>query len=1004
MSTAFHGPNAGYLLELYERYQENPQSVDAATRAYFENWKPETDGFHGDAPPARPAPAVPGPDTSQHDGIATRDKPTRTQQPAPRPAVSTVSPSAAPIVPHPAADVTDPADSEGGRAIGEIAEYHIPDIVSAARLNRFIREIGHLAAQIDPLGTPPPGDPGLDLETQGLSAEKLRELPAEVVRSPVAKQAANALEAIELMRQIYCGTIGYEDDHVQVHAERAWVRESAETQRFFHDFNGEYQREILERLTEVEMFERFLHQTYPGQKRFSIEGNDMLVPILDSIIHNAALAGTHEVVIGMAHRGRLNVLAHVLGKPYSAILAEFQGPNYYNKATYLGWTGDVKYHLGARRAYREGGIFEMPVTLAPNPSHLEAVNPVVAGRARAVQERCDQPGAPTRDRNASLPVLIHGDASFPGQGIVAETLNLSRLSGYHVGGTIHIIINNQIGFTTDWLDSRSTLYASDLAKGFGIPIVHVNADDPHACIAAARMAWAYREHFHKDFLIDLVGYRRWGHNEGDEPMYTQPTMYEHIANHPTVRQIWAEKLEQEEIITPEKAQAAMNAVKNRLQRALQEVEKGGRIEATMAVSVSTLRHRPLVEPHPISRAWLLELNDAMTTHVNDAAILPKLERQIQRRFASVQEPGGIDWGHAETLAFATILSMGVPIRLTGQDAERGTFSQRHLVLHNRESGRRTIPLQSLPQARASFAVYNSPLSENGALGFEYGYSSHAPGVLVLWEAQFGDFCNGAQVVIDQFIVSGATKWGQTPALVLLLPHGYEGQGPEHSSARLERFLQLAAENNIRVVNCTTAAQYFHLLRRQAMTLQSDPRPLVVLTPKSLLRHPDAASSLDDLAEGRFQPVLGPIAAPDQSSGDITRLILCSGKVFVDLISGAYSDRERSERNPSEHHLPPGVAAARIEELYPFPATDLDGIIRNYHNLKEIVWLQEEPQNMGAWSYIEPRLRDLVGRITTHTGAGIAIRYCGRPEFSSPAEGTLSQHQQEQARILREVVL
>lgn len=964
--TQFHGPNAGYLLELYERYRENPQSVDATSRAYFEQWESTT----GTSLASRIE--QPSADGMPH-GEAARSVHTST------------------------------ASTNGSaRVIGEITEYHIPDIVSAARLSRFIRELGHLAATIDPLGSTPPGDPGLVLETQGLTVEKLRALPAEVVRSPVARQAANAYEAIELMRQIYCGTIGYEDDHVQVHAERAWVREAAETRRFFQDFSAEYQYEILERLTEVEVFEQFLHQTYPGQKRFSIEGNDMLVPILDAIIHQAALAGTHEVVIGMAHRGRLNVLAHVLGKPYSAILAEFQGPDYYNKATYLGWSGDVKYHLGARRAYQEGGIFEMPVTLVPNPSHLESVNPVVAGRARAAQERRDAPGEPVSDPNASLPILIHGDAAFPGQGIVAETLNLSRLAGYRVGGTIHIIINNQIGFTTDWVDARSTLYASDLAKGFGIPIVHVNADDPHACIAAARMAWAYRQEFQKDFLIDLVGYRRWGHNEADEPMYTQPLMYKKIAQHPTVRQIWAKTLEERGIVTQEKAHALTVAVRDRLQRALREVEKGGRIEATVAVSAHALRHRSLTEPHPISKARLLELNDALASQLQRVHLLPKLERQLQQRFGAINEPGGIDWGHAETLAFATILAMGIPIRLTGQDVERGTFSQRHMVLHDVTNGKRITPLQQLPQAKASFAIYNSPLSENATLGFEYGYSSHAPGVLVLWEAQFGDFCNGAQVIIDQFIVSGASKWGQMPALVLLLPHGYEGQGPEHSSARLERFLQLAAEHNIRVVNCTTAAQYFHLLRRQAMTLLSDPRPLVVMTPKSLLRHPYAASSLDDLVDGQFQAVLGPTAAPDQSIHAITRLILCSGKVFVDLMSGAYAEQGASPTPPS-HPLPAGVAIARVEELYPFPAAELAFIIRNYPNLREVTWLQEEPQNMGAWGYMEPRLRELLSKQTAQNNTPVVLRYCGRPEASSPAEGTLSQHQQEQARILREVV-
>jgi 2-oxoglutarate dehydrogenase E1 component len=982
----FHGPNAGYILELYERYRQDPTLVDADTRNLFETWEQENQS-NSTLPPQQqqPSPSPQSGSQQRENGTPTTPPPSPQQQ---RPAPPSAQTTPTTRQPAPAERSTSTSSHhQNYLSIGEVAEYSIPDIVSAARLTRFIREIGHLGARIEPLGSLPPGDPGLDLDAQGLTPEKLADLPASVVRSPVAEGAANALEAIERMRGIYCGSIGYEDDHVQAHEERAWVREAAETRRFFDDFTTECKREILERLTEVESFERFLHQIYPGQKRFSIEGNDMLVPIIDAIIRKAAMAGTHEVVIGMAHRGRLNVLAHVLGKTYSAILAEFQGPNYYNKGTYLGWTGDVKYHLGARSAYREGGIFEMPVTLVPNPSHLEAVNPVVEGRARAVQERRNKPGEPEINHSASLPVLIHGDASFPGQGVVAETLNLSRLKGYEVGGTIHLIINNQIGFTTDWRDSRSTLYASDLAKGFGIPILHVNADDPHACIAAARMAWAYRERFHKDFLIDLVGYRRWGHNEGDEPTFTQPLMYDRISNHPTVRSIWAQKLEQEGVVTHSAVEAMQTAMQNRFQRALREVEQGGRTEATMAMSVDTLRHRPVTEPHPVSNEHLRELNQALLSRPESFKPHARLERLIQRHLTTIDKPGGIEWGHAELLAFATILSAGIPIRLTGQDVERGTFSQRHLVLHDVQSGTRVIPLQQLPQANASFSVYNSPLSENAALGFEYGYSSHTPGTLVLWEAQFGDFCNGAQVVIDQFIISGLVKWGHTPALVLLLPHGYEGQGPEHSSARMERFLQLAADNNIRVVNCTTAAQYFHLLRRQAATLQSDPRPLIVFTPKSLLRNPNAASSLADLTDDKFHPVLPPLAGSELIS-DVTRLILCSGKVYMDLINTA--------------SIPEGMAVARVEELYPFPADELEFLIRNYRNLRDIVWLQEEPSNMGAWRYMEPRLRELASKITHQTSATISISYCGRAESASPAEGSLSLHQQEQARILRDV--
>lgn len=996
----FHGPNAGYMLELYEQYCDDPQSVDVATREFFDALVASNDVRQAqmgtDAPGSRAQSAAAVQQSSRQTGHVSLPSggqsasPSVTEQSVGSSTSARAQPSGGFRDGAPLGNMLTTSES---RALGEVVEYAIPDIVSAARLTRFVRELGHLSARIDPLGSDPPGDPGLELETHGLTREKLADLPAEVVRSPVAQDAANALEALDRMREVYCGTIGYEDDHVQVHEERAWIRESVETRRFFQPFEPYQKRELLQRLTEVETFERFLHQIYPGQKRFSIEGNDMLIPMLDTIIRHASLAGIHEVVLGMAHRGRLNVLAHVLGKTYSAILAEFQGPNYYNKGTYLGWTGDVKYHLGARRAYRESGVFEMPLTLVPNPSHLEAVNPVVQGRARAVQEHRDQPGEPLCDPAASLPVLIHGDASFPGQGVVAETLNLSRLKGYHVGGTIHIIINNQIGFTTDWHDSRSTLYASDLAKGFAIPVIHVNADDPFACIAAAHMAWAYREQFSKDFLIDLVGYRRWGHNEGDEPFFTQPLMYERISSHPTVRELLEQTLLHEGNLSSEEAEEIRESMRARMQRARKEVEKRGRIEATMAMSVSSLVHRPVSEPQAVSRDFLVELNTALTTPPEDFSVLPKLDRALQRRRSAMHEEQSIEWAHAEMLAFATILTDGIPVRLTGQDAERGTFSQRHFVLHDKESGQRYIPLQRFPQSQASFALYNSPLSENAALGFEYGYSSHAPDALVLWEAQFGDFCNGAQVYIDQFIVSGSAKWGQTPALVLLLPHGYEGQGPEHSSGRLERFLQLAADNNVRVVNCTTAAQYFHLLRRQAAMLQSDPRPLVVMTPKSLLRNPAAFSSVEELIEGRFQPVLAPVSGSSLIA-DVKRLILCSGKVYFDLIGSGTSEGSG---------LPEGIAAARVEELYPFPVNELEFMIRNYRNVQEIVWLQEEPQNMGAWRYIEPRLRELVDRIVAHDHIPMKVSYCGRPESASTAEGSLVQHQHEQARFLREVV-
>jgi 2-oxoglutarate dehydrogenase E1 component len=928
--TNFHGPNAGYVLELYERFLADPEAVDAETRAFFRDWRSPAASGNGAAPTPPPASAAPAHGSQR-----------------------------------------SPLD--------------VAHTVGAARWIRYIRELGHLEARIDPLGSDPPGDPGLDPAVHDVTEADLALLPASIVRGPLVEGAANASEAVRRLRAVYSGSIGYETDHVQMFAERAWIRESIESQRFFYGFDLERRRELLARLTAVESFERYIHQTFVGQKRFSIEGCDMVIPMLDSIIRNAAAAGVHEVVIGMAHRGRLNVLAHILGKPYDAILAEFlaagrdaaQSPAGRGA---MGWIGDVKYHLGARRAYRDAGIEQMPITLAPNPSHLEFVNPVVEGRARAAQEERNRPGAPERDKHASLPIIIHGDAAFPGQGIVAETLNLSNLGGYSTGGTIHIILNNQIGFTTEPRDSRSTLYASDLAKGFEIPIVHVNADDVEACIAVARMAYAYRDEFGKDFLIDLVGYRRWGHNEGDEPAFTQPRMYAKIAAHPTVRARWAERLEREGAIAAGEADALIAAAIERLQEARTAAEDNPRHEEPPAPAPPGIARRT---PTAVDAERLAALNTALLERPEGFRVNTRLERTLDRRRTGFDQPGAIDWGHAESLAFASLLEEGIPIRISGQDCERGTFSHRHAVLHDAESGERFVPLQALPQARASFAIYNSPLSEGAALGFEFGYSAHAPNVLVVWEAQFGDFANGAQVIIDQFIVSARKKWGQQPALVLLLPHGYEGQGPEHSSARLERFLQLAADDNIRVANCTSAAQYFHLLRRQALLLSTDPRPLIVMTPKSLLRHPRAGSSLAELTGGRFQRVIDDADARARAE-EVTRLVLCSGKVYIDLLG-------------APGVVPaPGIAVARVEELYSFPADELRAVIGGYPNLREIVWLQEEPQNMGAWSYIQPRLRELLS--PAHE-----LMYVGRPPSASPSEGALALHTIEQSRIIAEAL-
>ena len=952
---SFYGPNAGYALELYERFQEDPASVDPATRSFFEQYgAPASDPGIAAGTDGRQAVA----ERAAQNGAATA------------PVTGSLSPS---VVQQPGRQPFN-------------AETDVARIVGAARLARCIREYGHLQATIDPLGQPGPGDPMLDARTHGIDDTDLAALPSSIVWRMAGPEVGSCLDAINRLRAIYSGTTGYDFDHVQDYQERAWLVEQVEQGAFSPVFTADEQRTLLERLVEVEEFERFLHSTFQGQKRFSIEGNDILVPMLDELIRVAADAGTREVLIGMAHRGRLNVLAHTLGKPYAAIFSEFHHapnkelvPSEGSRGINEGWSGDVKYHLGARRTVIEGEAVQVQLTLAHNPSHLEFVNPVVTGSARAAQEDRRERGLPKLDVDCALAVTIHGDAAFPGEGVVAETLNLSRLPGYQVGGTIHLIVNNQIGFTTNSRDARSTLYASDLAKGFEIPIIHVNGDDAEACLAAIRLAHAYRQRFHKDFLIDLVGYRRWGHNEGDDPTYTQPLMYARITAHPTLRAHYAEQLQGLGVVTADDAAALSAGVREQLQSAQREAEDGhSKPEGAPLIDAPrTTTYRTAV-----GEDLLREINAKLLERPEGYAPNQKLERILSRRRDGLDKPGGIDWGHAETLAFAAILADGTPIRLTGQDSERGTFVQRHSILNDTVSGQKYSPLGNLPEARASFAVYNSPLSEAAPLGFEYGYSVHAPETLILWEAQFGDFANAGQVLIDQFIAAARAKWRLEPSLVLLLPHGYEGQGPEHSSGRIERYLQLAAEDNLRVANPTTAAQYFHLLRLQAATLADARRPLVVMTPKSLLRHAKAGSSLADLTAGTWQPVLDDPQAASRRD-EITRVVFCSGKVSVDLVTSA----AREDANT--------VAVARLEQLYPFPAEEVAATLAAYPNLGEVIWLQEEPRNMGAWSYVAPRLEALLRE------RDLTLRYSGRPSHASTAEGSADVHAAEQARIVEE---
>ena len=852
-------------------------------------------------------------------------------------------------------------------------------VAAGMALVKAFRTHGHLAAHLDPLGSEPIGDPALDPVPLGLTPDVMAQIPAAVLR--VAVPGETLLDAYPLLQETYCGTLAYQVEHIASHEERVWLREQIESGAVHIPLPAERRKRLLERLIQVEALERFLHKAYLGQKRFSIEGVDMLVPMLDAIIEVAAdEQGSREVVIGMAHRGRLNVLAHTVGRPYDTIFAEFEGGRHVEAGllTPEGGTGDVKYHHGAEGAYLTPSGRAITVNLVPNPSHLEFVGPVVDGRARAEQTQRRGRDA-HHDASAALPVVIHGDAAFAGQGVVAETLNLGALKGYATGGTIHLITNNQIGFTTDSVDARSTRYASDMAKGFDVPIIHVNADDPENCLSAIRLAMSYRERFHRDVLIELVGYRRHGHNESDEPSYTQPLMYNRIKALPTVREKYAGQLVAEGVLTSDEADALATSAYQRL------VEIQQAFKASTGRSTTPEIRKQVVAGQEVdtrvASELLTALNDQLLTWPADFTVNPKLAKQLERRRPALGPDGSIDWAHAEALALASLLTEGVPLRFTGQDVERGTFSQRQLVLHDVNTGATWCPLQKLPGSMAPFELYNSPLSELATLGFEYGYSAAAPDALVLWEAQFGDFINGAQVVIDQFLTSGLSKWGLTTRLTLLLPHGYEGQGPEHSSARLERFLQACAEGNIRVANPTTPAQYFHLLRRQAKRTRQ--RPLVVMTPKSLLRHPLATSTLTDLAEGRWQPVIDDASATDRDQ--VTRVVLCSGKVYYDVLAEATKQHSAA------------IALVRVEQLYSFPWTELRETLARYPNLAELVWAQEEPRNMGAWTYLEPKLREVLP-------AGAALSYVGRPDRASPAEGYPAAHTLEQNRIVNEALL
>ena len=948
------GLNVGYARVLFEEYLENPEAVPAEWRALFESGDSDLlDSLPGLARLLESLRA------GGNGAPAAASAPVEAVAPAPAQAPAPAAPAPAPAAEQAAPD-----------------EELLGGVAAAAALIKAHRTHGHLSARLDPLGSEPVGDPALEPELliPKLTPELQRRIPASVLRVAIAGETL--ADVLPRLRETYAGTISYEIEHISDHQERVWLRQAIETGRYRAPFTADEKKRMLVRLTEVEGFEHYLRRAFLGQKQFSIEGVDVMVPMLDEALELAGEAGAHEVVIGMAHRGRLNVLAHIIGRPYEEILREFEGERTIEAvaATAEGASGDVKYHLGAvgRRPTHTG---ELEVTLAANPSHLEAVDPVVEGIARA--EQTDRSvRAAAHDASVVVPILIHGDASFPGQGVVAETLNLQGLAGYTTGGTLHLIANNQVGFTTDPADGRSTRYSSDLAKGFDCPIIHVNADDPEAAIAAIRLALAFRQRFGHDVVVDLVGYRRHGHNEGDEAAFTQPLMAQQIAEHPSVRDQFVETLVEEAVVSREEADALAQEQQNRLRQAHEALKTTfGAQQTDTGERTPEAADARVVTAVPAER--LRGLNEQLTRVPDGFQVNPKLVRQLERRGEAL-DAGGIDWGQAEALAFGSLLVEGIPIRMTGQDTERGTFSHRHLVLHDVQTGAQHAPIKYLEEAQASFELHNSPLSESAALGFEYGYSVAAPEALVLWEAQFGDFVNGAQIVIDQFLVSGLAKWRQTSRLTLLLPHGYEGNGPEHSSARLERFLQLAAQENVRIANVTTSAQYFHLLRRQA--LDPSARPLIVMTPKGLLRLKEASSALPDLAAGGFSPVLDD---PNADRDQVRRLVIVSGKLYYDI---AGHEARRAANT---------TAIARIEQLYPFPVGAAEALVASYPGLEEVVWAQEEPQNMGAWRAIRHRLEDAVG--------SQPLRYVGRPWRASTSEGYPTAHKRAQDRIVREAL-
>ena len=906
-STVANRWNLELIEENYQRWSDDPTSVDATWQAFFEGYDLASQGF------------------------AARD---------------------------------------GGASEAGAAQSAVTRLIDA------YREIGHYLADLDPLRLTQGGDPNglLELSSFGLTEADLDRTFHSALFDP---PQATLRDLIAALRETYCGSIGVEFMYIRNPQVRDWIQKRMEPSRNRPGLDIRQKRRVILKLNAAELFETFLHTHYVGAKRFSLEGGETLIPLLDALIEQAARHGVKEMVLGMPHRGRLNVLANTLDKPYGMIFGEFEDNH---PETYAG-DGDVKYHLGYSHDHVTAENHAIHLSLTPNPSHLEAVNPVVEGRMRAKQRRFKD-----RDRKLGVPILIHGDAAFAGQGLVAETLNLSQLTGYRTGGTVHVVVNNQIGFTTSPVDSRSTRYCTDVAKMIEVPIFHVNGDDPEAVVYVAELALDFREAFGQDVVIDLVCYRRHGHNEGDEPAFTQPLMYAAIKARPTVRALYTQKLIQSGELSKEEAETIAETFGDKLQAVYDEVHDQAAkvIPAPPGFAGRWKGFKPGYSFTPtetgVPRETLERIIRATATIPDGFRVNPKIQRQLDARLKIIETGEGIDWGCGEALAFGSLLAEGTPVRLSGQDSRRGTFSHRHAVLVDGTDGRTFTPLNTVSSEGVQLCVYDSLLSEAAVLGFDYGYSLDEPNMLILWEAQFGDFANGAQVIVDQFISSAESKWGRASGLVMLLPHGYEGQGPEHSSARLERFLALCADDNIQVVNATSPAQFFHLLRRQ---IKRDFRkPLIVMTPKSLLRAKEGVpnlSRLSDLTTGRFQEVIADPTAPDR----VKRVVLCSGKVYYDLLAHRAKDHKEAD-----------VAILRLEQFYPWPEESLKLALGRHEAAREWVWCQEESENMGGWSFVAPRLKKLTGH---------DFDYVGRDASASPATGSHTIHDREQEELVEAAI-